>query len=86
MEIEGGQEQTVRRWENPRTGEYTVSTETRVFREALADIPMIAVQPLEKRTADPRANLVGCSTGRSPGLAPLRILATYPAALRKRSI
>jgi hypothetical protein len=26
--------------------------------------------------------LVGCSTGRSPGFAPLRILATYLAARR----
>ena len=25
------------------------------------------------------SNLVGCSIGRSPGLAPFRILSTYPA-------
>src|SRR5206468_4227925 len=31
------------------------------------------------------SNLVGCSTGRSPGLAPLRILSTIPAARRQRS-
>src|SRR5262249_21149975 len=28
------------------------------------------------------SNFVGCSTGRSPGLAPLRILSTYVAARR----
>ena len=28
------------------------------------------------------SNLVGCSTGRSPGFAPLRILSTYAAARR----
>src|SRR5581483_4175674 len=32
-----------------------------------------------------RSNLVGCSTGMSPGLAPWRILSTYSAARRKRS-
>src|SRR4029450_12948338 len=31
------------------------------------------------------ANLVGCSTGRSAGLAPLRILSTKVAARRQRS-
>src|SRR5207245_2754704 len=31
------------------------------------------------------SNLVGCSTARSPGLAPLRILSTYAAARRNRS-
>src|SRR3989304_781079 len=31
------------------------------------------------------SNLVGCSTGRSPGLAPLRILSTYTAARRNKS-
>src|SRR3989442_1636545 len=31
------------------------------------------------------SNLVGCSTGKSEGLAPLRILSTYVAARRKRS-
>jgi hypothetical protein len=31
------------------------------------------------------AKWVGCSTGRSAGWAPLRILSTYAAALRKRS-
>ena len=31
------------------------------------------------------SNWVGCSTGRSPGLAPLRILSTYTAARRQRS-
>src|SRR5262249_51888770 len=29
------------------------------------------------------SNLVGCSTGRSAGLAPLRILSTYTAARRR---
>src|SRR5207249_10489560 len=28
------------------------------------------------------SNLLGCSTGRSPGLAPFRILSTWPAARR----
>src|SRR5215468_9876491 len=32
-----------------------------------------------------RSNLVGCSTGRSAGFAPRRILSTYSAARRKRS-
>ena len=32
------------------------------------------------------SNFVGCSTGRSPGLAPLRILSTYTAARRKFSV
>src|SRR5437016_1037929 len=32
-----------------------------------------------------RSNLVGCSTGISPGFAPRRILSTYSAARRKRS-
>src|SRR5262249_39698211 len=31
------------------------------------------------------ANFVGCSTGRSAGFTPRRILSTYPAARRKRS-
>src|SRR6266851_5081161 len=31
------------------------------------------------------SNLVGCSMGRSPGLAPLRILSTYVAARRYMS-
>ena len=31
------------------------------------------------------SNLVGCSTGRSAGFAPLRIYATYLAARRVRS-
>ena len=31
------------------------------------------------------SKLVGCSIGRSPGLAPLKILSTYPAALRNWS-
>src|SRR5882762_1631152 len=31
------------------------------------------------------SNLVGCSIGRSPGLAPFRILTTYFAARRYRS-
>jgi hypothetical protein len=31
------------------------------------------------------SNLVGCSSGRSPGFAPLRILATYLAPRRARS-
>src|SRR5262249_8600630 len=31
------------------------------------------------------SNFVGCSTGRSAGFAPLRILSTRPAARRKRS-
>src|SRR6266536_3072931 len=31
------------------------------------------------------SNLVGCSTGRSPGFAPLRILSTYVAARRNKS-
>src|SRR5689334_16517911 len=31
------------------------------------------------------ANFVGCSTGRSAGLAPLRILSTYVAARRSKS-
>src|SRR5262249_26370557 len=31
------------------------------------------------------SNVVGCSTGRSAGLAPLRILSTYVAARRNRS-
>ena len=31
------------------------------------------------------SNFVGCSTGRSPGWAPLRILSTYPAARRTKS-
>src|SRR5688572_3213894 len=32
-----------------------------------------------------RSNVTGCSTGRSAGLAPLRILSTYTAARRYRS-
>ena len=32
------------------------------------------------------SNFVGCSTGRSAGLAPLRILSTYVAARRARSL
>src|SRR5262249_4698053 len=32
-----------------------------------------------------RSNLVGCSTGRSAGFAPRRILSTRPAARRNRS-
>ena len=32
-----------------------------------------------------RSNLVGCSTGRSAGFAPCRILSTYSAARRNRS-
>lgn len=32
-----------------------------------------------------RSNFVGCSTGRSPGFAPLRMLSTYLAARRNRS-
>src|SRR5262244_4152476 len=31
------------------------------------------------------SNVVGCSTGRSPGLAPLKILSTYEAARRSTS-
>src|SRR5262245_44915571 len=31
------------------------------------------------------SKMVGCSTGRSAGRAPFRILSTYVAALRKRS-
>src|SRR5690349_2866135 len=31
------------------------------------------------------SNFVGCSIGRSAGLAPFRILSTYPADLRNRS-
>src|SRR6266851_135619 len=31
------------------------------------------------------SNLVGCSTGKSAGLAPLRILSTYVAARRNKS-
>src|SRR5262245_46898498 len=31
------------------------------------------------------SKMVGCSTGRSAGRAPFRILSTYTAALRKRS-
>ena len=31
------------------------------------------------------SNLVGCSTGSSPGFIPFNILSTYPAARRKRS-
>src|SRR5215467_13562839 len=31
------------------------------------------------------SNLVGCSTGKSAGLAPLRILSTYVAVRRNRS-
>src|SRR5206468_12480457 len=31
------------------------------------------------------SNLVGCCTGRSAGLAPLRILSTYAALRRRRS-
>src|SRR5712691_390900 len=31
------------------------------------------------------SNLVGCATGRSPGLAPFRILSTNPAARRNMS-
>src|SRR5262249_38151823 len=31
------------------------------------------------------SNMVGCSTGRSAGWAPFRILSTYTAALRYRS-
>src|SRR5690349_7111936 len=31
------------------------------------------------------SNLTGCSTGRSPGLAPFKILATYPADCRYMS-
>src|SRR5713226_2705600 len=31
------------------------------------------------------SNLVGCSMGRSAGLAPLKILSTYSATRRKRS-
>jgi hypothetical protein len=31
-----------------------------------------------------RSNFVGCSTGRSPGFAPFRILSTYSAARRNR--
>src|SRR5438034_2076939 len=32
-----------------------------------------------------KSNLVGCSTGRSAGFVPLRILSTYPAARRDKS-
>ena len=32
------------------------------------------------------SNFVGCSTGRSAGLAPLRILSTYVAARRNKSV
>ena len=32
------------------------------------------------------SNFVGCSTGKSAGLAPLRILSTYVAARRAKSI
>jgi hypothetical protein len=32
------------------------------------------------------SNFIGCSTGRSPGLAPFRILSTYVAARRNRSV
>ena len=32
------------------------------------------------------SNIVGCSIGRSPGLAPFRILPTYPADRRNRSL
>src|SRR4051812_14141670 len=32
------------------------------------------------------SNLVGCSTGRSPGFAPRRILSTYSAARRNMSV
>ena len=32
------------------------------------------------------SNFVGCSTGRSAGLAPLRILSTYVAARRSKSV
>src|SRR5262245_21216052 len=31
------------------------------------------------------SNFIGCSTGSSPGLTPLRILSTYPAPRRQRS-
>ena len=32
------------------------------------------------------SNFVGCSTGRSAGLAPFRILSTYVAARRNKSV
>jgi hypothetical protein len=32
------------------------------------------------------SNFVGCSTGRSAGFAPLRILSTYVAARRNKSV
>ena len=45
-------------------------------------------RPLEHqvyRCTMTNSNLVGCSTGRSPGLAPFRILCTHVAARRKLS-
>src|SRR5690348_10912907 len=33
-----------------------------------------------------KSNFFGCSTGRSPGLAPFRILSTYVAARRNKSV
>src|SRR5262249_26081573 len=49
------------------------------------DSGMLNPSALAVVTLTMRSNLVGCSTGRSAGFAPLKILCTSVAALRYRS-
>src|SRR5215204_5002339 len=46
---------------------------------------MVRPKPVAVLKLTTSSNFVGCSTGKSAGLAPFRILSTYPAARRYRS-
>src|SRR5262249_11650952 len=54
---------------------------------AISRISRVIVRPsgLAALRLMTNSNLVGCSTGKSAGLAPLRILSTYTAVCRARS-
>src|SRR5712691_3578279 len=61
---------------------YSITSSARISRDCGIVIPR-ALAVLRLMTS---SNFVGCSTGRSAGLAPLRMRSTYPAAFRASSL
>src|SRR5437867_11746110 len=66
-----------RRWPRPSSMRYSITWSA--WRSNVGGI--VRPNALAVLRLITRSNFVGCSTGRSPGLVPLRILSTYIAAL-----
>ncbi len=64
------------------TAAYSITSSAR----ASSDGGMLSPRALAVFRLITSSNFVGCSTGMSPGFAPLRILSTYVAACRNRSV